>query len=65
VTGLLLAGGIGVYSTATKEDQSYANLQIVSSDAAFGNFNSIEELENYSQVVVLGKFTGKRTVPEK
>lgn len=55
----ILVGGFGVYNIS-KPDTTYANLQVVSGDAAFEKFQTIDQLEQYSDLVVIATFTGER-----
>lgn len=59
VAAALVLGGIVAY-TSFDTKETYANINIVSGDAAFRTFSSIDELEEYSELVVLVEFTGDR-----
>ncbi|MFD2168703.1 hypothetical protein [Tumebacillus lipolyticus] len=58
VAAALVIGSVGYYSM--KKEQNYENFGVATTSASFEHHESVDELADEAELIVLGSFTGKR-----
>lgn len=59
LTGALAFGGLGFYNSIAQEE-TYTNIKIATASASYQRYQSIDELEEEVELVVIGRYTGDR-----